>query len=138
MRGWRCAFHSSRARRTSYRSVSEASQSFFSKLSLAFSSIRDKEAGCFVTSLRGGLLGRLLSGIVMSSSASTQSSRAARCAASLPLPGGRPGRVGSAEPVRNIRSTSFTAKLALTFKWRAAPRRDAPLSNHRLDTLPKV
>ena len=73
---------------------------FFLKLRPAFSSTRDNEAGCAVTFFSAASLAAS-SGIVMSGSASTHSSRAGRCAASLPLPGGRPWRAGSAEPVRD-------------------------------------
>jgi hypothetical protein len=79
----------------------------------AFKSARDNEAGCAVTALSAINLAAS-SGIVMSGSASTHLSRSARCGASLPPPGGRPCRAGSAEPVRDTRSASFTAKLALT------------------------
>ena len=93
----------------------------------AFSSTRDNEAGCAVTAFSAFSLAAS-SGIVMSGSASTHSSRAVRCGASLPPPGGRPCRAGSADPVRDTRSASFTAKLALTSYRRAAARRDCPLA----------
>ena len=64
-------------------------QQSFLKLSPAFSSTRDNEAGRAVTFFSAASLAAS-SGIVMSGSAATQSSRTARCAASLPLPGRRP------------------------------------------------
>ena len=79
----------------------------------AFRSARDNEAGCAVTAFSAFSLAAS-SGIVISGSALTHSSRALRYGDSLPPPGGRPCRAGSADPVRNIRSASFTAKLALT------------------------
>jgi hypothetical protein len=86
---------------------------FFLKDNPAFSSTRDNEAGCAVTFLSAFNLAAS-SGIVMSGAASTHSSSAFKCDASLPPPGGRPWRAGAAEPVRDTRATSFTAKLALT------------------------
>jgi hypothetical protein len=68
------------------------------------------------------------SGMVMSGSASTHPTRASRCDASLPPPGGRPCRPGSTDPVRATRAASLTAKLALTLKRSAAIRRDSPAS----------
>lgn len=64
----------------------------------------------------------------MSGSASTHPISSAKYGASLPPPGGRPCRAGSAEPVRATRAASFTAKLALTLNRSAAPRRDCPSS----------
>jgi hypothetical protein len=91
----------------------------------AFSSTRDNDAGCAVTSFSAFNLAAS-SGIVMSGVVAIHSSRAATYDASLPPPGGRPCRAGSVEPVRDTRSASFTAKLALTSYRRAADRRDCP------------
>ena len=69
----------------------------------AFSSNRDSEAGCAVTAFSASSFAAS-SGIVMSGSASIHPSRAVRYGASLPPPGGRPCRAGSADPVRDTRS----------------------------------
>ncbi len=77
--------------------------------------------------LLGGQLGRQVRHR-MSGSASTQSSRAARCAASLPLPGGRPSRR------RRRAGAHVSDRPASPRSWhspsnrRAAARRDAPPS----------
>ena len=62
----------------------------------------------------------------MSGFSFTQAIKTASNGPSLPLPGRRPRRPGSAEPVACTRATSFTAQLGLIPNRRAASRRDEP------------
>jgi hypothetical protein len=110
---------------------------FFLKDKPAFRSTRDNDAGCAVTSFSAFNFAAS-SGIVISGSASIHSSRADRCGASLPPPGGRPCRAGRAEPVRDTRSASLTAKLALTsYRPRCRPTRLTAI-DLRLNPFPKI
>ena len=109
---WRCSAHTRRAPTTSARSVSIASSVLF-KAELLHAQNRESGAGCTVSAFSASRRAAS-SGIVISPSASTQPISTSICAASRPLPGGRPCRDGATDPVSALPRASRTAVAGAT------------------------